>query len=156
MIALAGGSGNIINPDGSLVLIAILFIVFVFLLNRILFKPIGAILDQRENLTEGARAEARAAARQHENRLDEYESRITQARAQSYRFLEQQRSSAIQERIRIIYEAKQRAAAELASAKEEISRQAAEAKGKLEGEARLISQQISRSLLGRTVGGSGD
>lgn len=156
MIALAGGSGNIISPDGSLVLIVILFIIFVFLLNRVLFKPVGRILDERENLTDGARAEARAAARQHQNRLDDYESRITQARAQSFRFLEQRRASAIQERIRIIDEAKHRAAEELASAKEEIARQAAEAKAMLEGEARFLSQQISRSLLGRTVGGSGD
>lgn len=156
MIALAGGGGNIINPDGSLVLIIIFFVIFVFLLNRILFEPVGRILDEREKLTDGARAEARAATRQHQNRLYDYESRIRQARAEGFRFQEQQRASAIQERNRIIAEAKERAAEELASAKAEIARQAAEAKAALGNESRLLAQQISRNLLGRTVGGIGD
>lgn len=156
VFALAEGSGQIINPDGSLVLIAILFLIFVFLLNRVLFKPIGRVLDEREVLTDGAKAEARAAARQYQNRLNQYESGIRQARAESYRYLEQQRATALQERGRMIDEAKARAGDELVRAKAEVNRQAAGARSALESEARQIAGRISQNVLGRTVGGTGD
>lgn len=147
------GEGNLIAPDGWLVFILILFIIFVFVLNRVLFKPIGRVLDEREVLTEGAKAEARAAARQYQNRLDDYETALRQARAESYRFLEQKRAATLEERSRRIEQAKEQAAEELDRAKAEIERQATEARTALEREARLIAEQVSRSVLGRTVGG---
>jgi F-type H+-transporting ATPase subunit b len=155
VFALAGG-GDVINPDGSLVLIALLFIIFVFLLNRVLFKPIGRVLDERNTLTEGARAEARAAARRYQDRLNDYESGIRQARGESYRYLEQQRAVAVEERARIIEDAKKQAADELEKAKAEIARQAANARSALEAEARLVAGRVTQSVLGRTVGGGGD
>jgi F-type H+-transporting ATPase subunit b len=157
-LLLAGGAGgsSLITPDGSLVLILILFIVFVFVLNRVLFKPVGRVLDERANLTEGAMAEARAAVRQSENRLETYESALRQARGESYRFLEQKRAAAMEEREGIIQAAKQRAAEELDRAKSEIASQAAGARTSLEREAAGIARQIAYGVLGRTVGGGGD
>jgi F-type H+-transporting ATPase subunit b len=155
MLSAGAGGSELITPDGSLVFILILFIVFVFVLNRVLFRPVGKVLDERETLTEGAKAEARAAAGRYDSRLAEYEAAVRQARADSYRFLEQQRAAALEERNRVIEAAKQRASDELNSAKAEIAGQASQAKAALESEAREIARQISQNLLGRTVGGGG-
>lgn len=154
--AFAEGGGNIISPDGSLVFVLILFLVFVFVLNRILFRPISRVLDERETLTEGAANEARAARRRYEARLAEYEATIRQARAESYRRLEQERAAALDERRRLIEEAKQHANEEIGRAKQEIERQVATARAALESESRQIAERISRTVLGRTVGGGAD
>src|SRR5215471_9108117 len=132
MLALEEGSGNLISPDGSLVFIIILYIIFVFLLNRILFKPVGLILDQRDTLTVGAKAEARAAARRYQVQAMDYESGLRQARAESYRFLEEKRATALQERDGLVQEAKQSAQKEIERAKAEIARQSSEARAQLE------------------------
>src|SRR5260370_42346295 len=87
-LALEEGGGTLISPDGSLVFIFILFIVFVFVLHRILFKPVGLVLVQRETLTEAAKAQARAAARRSQVQLMDYESGLRQPRVDTYRFLE--------------------------------------------------------------------
>ena len=144
-LAFAEGEGNIIQPDGSLIFVLVLFIIFVFVLNRILFKPIGRVLDERETLTEGARTEARAATRRYQTELADYEARIRQARAESYKQLEQQRAAALEERRQLIEQAKT-----------EIAGQAVSARASLEVEARQIAAQISRTVLGRTVGGGAD
>ena len=155
-LAFAEGERNIINPDASLLFIIALFMLFVFVMNRLLFRPIGRVLDERQTLTEGATNEARAAARRYQARLAEYETTIRQARAESYRRLEQDRAAALEERRRLIEDAKQKASGEIEQAKSEIKQQADGARLALETESREIAATISRTVLGRTVGGGAD
>lgn len=155
-LAFAEGGGNIISPDGSLVVVLVLFLIFVFVLNRILFRPIGRVLDERQTLIEGSANEARAARRRYEARLAEYEATIRQARAESYRRAEQARNAALDERRRLIEEAKEYARKQIESAKREIEQQVAQARAALESEVREIAQRISQTVLGRTVGGGAD
>ncbi len=155
-LAFAEGGGNIISPDGSLVFVLILFLSLVFVLNRILFRPIGRVLDERQTLTEGAANEARAARRTYDARLAEYEATVRQARAESYKRFEQERAAALEERRHLIDEAKQRAHEQIELAKREIEQQVVQARAALESESRQIAERISRTVLGRTVGGGGD
>jgi F-type H+-transporting ATPase subunit b len=155
-LAFAEGGGDIINPDGSLLFIIALFLFFVFVMNRLLFKPVARVLDERQTLTEGATNEARAAARRYQSRLAEYEASIRQARAESYRRLEQERAVALEERRRLIEDAKQKASGEIEQAKSEIKQQAEGARAALDTESRQIAAAISRTILGRTVGGGAD
>ena len=155
-LAFAEGGGNIINPDGSLVFVLILFIILVFVLNRILFKPIGRVLDERQTLTDGATNEARAARRTYDSRLAEYEATIRQARSESYKRSEQERAAAVEERRHLIDEAKLHAHGQIERAKQEIEEQVVLARAALESESRQIAERISRTVLGRTVGGGAD
>ena len=155
-LAFAEGGSNIIQPDGSLVFVLILFLLFVFVMNRLLFRPVSRVLDERQTLTVGATNDARAAARRYESKLEEYEATIRQARVVSYKKLEQDRAVALDERRQVIEAAKQQTAAEIAGAKAEIERQAAAARAALEVESRQIAEKISRTILGRTVGGGAD
>ena len=155
LVLAAEGSGNIINPDGSLVVIFLLFLIFVFILNRILFKPVSRVLDQREQLTEGARAEARAAAGRLKTKLADYEESIRQARAESYRFLEQRRAAAVARRSQHIEETRSNAHSEIEAAKTAIARQAALARAALEPDAAQIAGSITRTVLGHAAGGGG-
>lgn len=155
-LALAEGEGNIISPDGSLVFVLILFLLFVFTLNRLLFRPIGRVLDERETRVKGDTNEARAAARFSEIRLSEYEGSIRAARTDGYRRIEQERARALQERQRVLEEAKQSASTQIESAKKDIDRQAAAARAQLESETRNVAERISRVILGRAHGGGGD
>jgi F-type H+-transporting ATPase subunit b len=155
-LAFAEGGDNIISPDVSLVAVLALFIIFVFLMNRLLFKPVGRVLDERQTLTEGATHEARAATRRYHATLADYEATIRQARADSYRKSEQRRAGALDERRQLIEQAKREAGAQIEGARTEIERQAGEARTALEVESRQIAERISRTVLGRTVGGGAD
>ena len=156
VVLAAEGTGNIINPDGSLVVILFLFLFFVFFLNRIFFKPIGRILDERERLTEGARVEARAAVGQFKRKLADYEEQIRLARGESYRFLEQHRAEALARRGQRVEEARQAAASSIEQAKGDIARQTEQARASLAAEASQIAGSIAQTVLGRAVSGGGD
>ena len=156
MPAFAESGGNIISPDGSLIFILILFLIFVFVLNRLLFRPISRVLDERQTLIEGSANQARASRRRYDAKLAEYESTIRQARADGYRRVEQERAAALEHRRGVIEDAKQQAHELIANARQEIEKQAAQARIALESEGRQIAQRISRTILGRTVGGGAD
>ena len=156
IVAFAENPGDIISPDGSLVLVLVLFLILVFVLNRILFRPIGRVLDERQTLTEGAANKARAVRRSYEARLAEYEATIRQAHAESYKHSEQVRAAAVEERRRLIDEAKLQSHEQIERAKSEIEEQAVQARAALESESRQIAERISRTILGRTVGGGAD
>lgn len=152
-IALASGEENIIQPNITLVYVLILFLIFVFVLNQILFKPISKVLAERESLTEGAAAEARAAARQYQTRLANYEETIRQARAETYRRLEQSRKAALEDRQKLIDAARAQSESDISVAREQIAAEAVAARVELDQESRQIAEQISRTILGRAVGG---
>ena len=156
VLAFAEGGSNIINPDGSLVFVLLLFLLFVFVMNRLLFRPISRILDQRQTLTVGAAHDARAAARRYEMRLGEYEATIRQARAESYKQLETRRAAALEARHQVVEAAKQQTTEEINQAKAEIGRQTEQARTLLATESEQIAENISRTILGRTVGGGAD
>jgi F-type H+-transporting ATPase subunit b len=151
-LALQGGS-SLISPDGSLIIGFLLFLLFCLVMNRLLFKPIGHVLDQRTRLTDGARAEARAALRVHDAKLAEYESRLRQARAESYRFLEHERNLALKERGDLLEGAKRSAASAIEQAKDDLASQVVQARSALEGDAGRLAADISKAVLGRTVDG---
>jgi F-type H+-transporting ATPase subunit b len=153
-LAFAEGGGNIISPDGSLVLVLILFIIFVFVLNRILLRPVGRVLDERQTRPYGAANDARAARRRYEAKLAEYETTIRQARAEGYRRSEQERAGALEERRKLIEAAKQNTNEQITHARSEIAQQVAQARTALASESRQIADRISRTVLGRTVGGA--
>ena len=152
VLALEGG-GNLINPDGSLVFIFFLFLIFVFILNKVLFKPIGRVLDERASLTEGTRADAKKTLNEYRARLEAYETGIRKARSESYIYLEQQRNSALVERRLTVSEAKRHAAAEIEEARKAVAAEAEKARATLENDAREIAEKISVVVLGRTAGG---
>jgi len=156
VLVLAEGGENIIQPDLSLVLVLVLFLIFAFVLNKILFKPVSKVLDERHNLTVGATDEARSAVRIYQSRLADYEARIREARAQAYRQAELDRATALERRRQTIDEVKQQAARQIEEAKFNIKHQAAEALAALERDSHEIAQRISRTLLGRPVGGGAD
>jgi F-type H+-transporting ATPase subunit b len=155
-LAFAEGGGDIISPNGSLVVVLILFMLFIFVLNRLLFGPVGRVLDERDRLVEADVNQARAAGRRSERKLSEYEFAIRTARTDGYRMMERGRAKAIQERQALIDDAKKAAAADIERARAEIENQAKQARSQLEADARTVAEQISRTLLGRPVGGGGD
>jgi F-type H+-transporting ATPase subunit b len=140
-------------PDGSLLLILGLFLMLVPLVNRILFKPITHVLNERERLTTGSSTDARAIVNTVDRRLGEYEEGIRGARSEGYRAIETVRARATAERQEKIAAAREAAEARIAAARAEIAADADAARARLEADAAEIADRISATVLGRSVGG---
>jgi len=147
MILLAFAESIQLVPDGTLVLHIAIIITMVFALNRFLFRPVNRILDERERRTRGRSDEAHEIIRRVKESLLQYENSLRQARAESYRLLEQQQSEASGERQRKVVMVRKELEEEIEEQKREIQAQADDARVALEGEARRAAASISSQVL---------
>ena len=147
MILLAFAESIQLVPDGTLVLHIAIIITMVFALNRLLFRPVNRVLDEREKRTRGRSGEAHEIIGRVKESLLQYENSLRQARAESYRLLEQQQSEASGERQRKVVMVRKELEEEIEEQKREIQAQADDARVALEGEARRAAASIISQVL---------
>src|SRR5215216_6925953 len=111
-------------PDGTLLIHIVIIISMVFVLNRLLFKPVLRTLGDREARTHGRTDEARETIRRVGESLTRYENSLRQARAEGYSLLEQQRSEAHGERRLKVAEVRREVEEQIEREKDEIRAQA--------------------------------
>ena len=149
MVFLAFVESIQLVPDGTLIIHIAIIITMVFILNRVLFRPINHALDERENRTRGRSREAREIIQRVESSLIRYEDSLRKARAEGYRLLEQQQAKALDERQQKIASARKVVEEEIGQEKGRIQAQADEARTTLEDEARRVAATISSQILRR-------
>lgn len=149
MTILAFAESIQLVPDGTIVLHIAIIITMVFVLNRLLFRPINNILEEREHRTRGRSGEARETIRRVEESLTNYENSLRMARAEGYRLLEQKQAEAFGARQQKIGLVRQEVEQQIEKEKGVIRAQADEARATLEGEAERIAAGISSQILGR-------
>jgi F-type H+-transporting ATPase subunit b len=149
MIILAFAESIQLVPDGTIVLHIAIIITMVFVLNKILFKPINTVLEERERRTRGRSGEARETIRRVEENLASYENSLRKARAEGYKLLEQKQAEAFGERQQKINLVRQEVEQQIEEERGVIRAQADEARATLEGEAARIASGISSQILGR-------
>lgn len=136
-------------PDGTLVIHIAIIITMVFVLNRLLFRPIGRILSEREARTSGRTDEAHETIHRVRESLTRYESSLRQARAQGYGLLEQQQAAAYDERKQKVAVVREEVERQVEQQKGEIHAQVEQARGSLREEAEHVAVNISSNLLRR-------
>lgn len=146
--------GNLLSPDVTTLVVFVTVIVLAATLQKIFFKPVLSVLDEREQRTVGTLARVRELTSECEGRLARYEQSIRDARAENYRMLEVQRKQALEERTQALSLAKAEASRLIQQAREEIAREAEDAKQSLGRESQLMARAIIASILHRPIAGT--
>jgi F-type H+-transporting ATPase subunit b len=136
-------------PDGTLFIHIALIITMVFVLNRILFRPVGRILSEREARTHGRTDEARGTIQRVKESLSRYENSLRQARAEGYSLLEQQQAAAYEERQRKVAAVRGEVEGQVEAQRGEIHAQVEQARSTLRDEAERVAARISSQVLRR-------
>lgn len=136
-------------PDGTLLVHLLMVAVMVAILNRTLLKPINKILADREKHILGRVDEAQEMLNLREQKLNEYNSTLREARSEGYHLLEKERSQAVKEKDEKVRAFKEETNQRLAQNIETTKSEELQAKGKLEGEAEALGEMITSRVLGR-------
>lgn len=127
----------------------IFFVLLVFYLQRVLFKPLARILEQRRNATEGVREIARRAFEAADKKTTEFEHALQIARNELHQEFEVLRQKWIQEQAEVIAKARAEADEQIEDAKRQIAAEAARAQAELDSRVAQFSDQIVNSLFRR-------
>ncbi len=142
-----------INDLGALLLKAIPTVIFfLFLtayLNRVFFKPMARILEERRKATEGVRELSEKAFAAADEKASAYERALQAARAEISAENEKQRQQWLQEQAETIAKARAESEVKLVSERKVIQEEVAQAGREMESQIQPLTQSIISSLLRR-------
>lgn len=118
-------------------------------LKAVFFKPLARVLAEREEATAGARRKANEALARAEQKAAAYEESLRAARNDIYREQEEMRRTWQDEQSAQIATARVRSDAAVKDAREQLAREAQAARASLEGNVRMLADQITHTLLQR-------
>jgi F-type H+-transporting ATPase subunit b len=126
----------------------VLIILFLyFILRGLFFKPLLAVMAERDSRTLGARKAAEAAQTAAAEKVKEYQEALKQARGQVYGEQEAARKKLLDERGAQLKEARVKAAAEVSVAKLRVAGELAAARREVEATVSQLSAEIARRIL---------
>jgi F-type H+-transporting ATPase subunit b len=129
----------------------VLLILLHFYLKAMLFGPLAKILKARDALTRGARETAADSLATAERKTADYEAKLREARAEVYREQEELRRQWLVEQSQQVNAARDRHAAAVRTAKEQLTREAGDARRNLADTSGQLADQIASSILNRRV-----
>jgi F-type H+-transporting ATPase subunit b len=142
---------NVLKPDATVVVVFLTTWILVWVLDRLLFRPVNQILDERERRTRGYRAEAKAMEAESARERAQYEEAVKRARAEGYQLVEARRREALERREHLLRTVREEARERIERARRELAEQAQEARGYLEREAEELAREMVQQVLGRRV-----
>ncbi|MDJ1181081.1 F0F1 ATP synthase subunit B' [Roseofilum sp. BLCC_M91] len=145
--AAAEEGGGLFDLDGTLLVMAIQFLILAALLNQIFYKPLGNAIDERSNYIRSNLTEARERLAKAERLAQQYEEELAGARKQSQAVIAEAQAEADKIAAQNMAQAQREAQAKREQAQQEIDQQKQETLGVLEGQVDQLSRQILDKLL---------
>jgi len=138
-----------VSVDGSVIIQIINFLILIWALNAVLYKPIRRILSQRNEKISGLSSGIEQSEQDAVEKDLALKTGIKQARENGLRDKEALESDARQEETKLIEKINEKARVDLADIRERIAREVEEARLALLEEIDGYAEDISRRILGR-------
>ena len=140
-----------VSVDGSIVLQIANFLLLIWILNMVLYKPIRKILLERKEKMVGMQSDIDGSAQQVQSKEDAYADGVRQARVAGQKEKETLMQAAAEEERAIIGKINESAQAELKDVREKITQEMGTVKVALEKEIDAFANAIGQKILGRAA-----
>jgi F-type H+-transporting ATPase subunit b len=140
-----------VSVDGSIAVQIVNFLLLIWILNMVLYKPIRKILLERKAKMTGLQSDIDGSAEQVKSKEDAYAEGVRQARAAGQKEKELLMQAAEAEEKAIIGKINESAQAELKEVKKKITQEMGTVKATLEEEIDAFADAIGQKILGRVA-----
>lgn len=147
----SGGGGITVIPDGSVVIQIANFLLIIWILNFILYRPIRNILRQRKEKIEGIELSIETYNQDAKEKDDAFASGIKAARLKGLKEKETLLQAAAEEEKQMIANVNSKAQADLVEIRKKIVKDTEAAKISLQKKVDEFASDICQKILGRSV-----
>ncbi|MCK9262901.1 MAG: F0F1 ATP synthase subunit B [Deltaproteobacteria bacterium] len=127
------------------------FLLLMFILNKILYKPILKVLDEREARIAGGQEKAKELLDESQSILKSYNEKLYGAKIDAMTVKNSSRKQAVDEANEIIENARRNAETIVLDVQKEMAEEIARVKSELEPEIGVMAGTIAQQILGRKV-----
>jgi F-type H+-transporting ATPase subunit b len=149
--ASSEGGGGLINVDKSLLIQVLNFAILLFLLHRLLYKPLLAKMEERSSAIKKSLDEAQAARAEAARQQEENAARLKAAYAEAAAIREQALKEAGEEQRRLLEAARSESQRMIESAKAQLDADVRRAREELRREVSDIAVDIAEKLIRKSL-----
>ena len=140
-----------ISVDWTLGLQFLNFIILMVVLNRLLYRPLKKILEERHEKISGSHAQAKALEADIDDKMQRYQQQLSDAKIEANGERNKLKKAAAEEEAKILAEAYGKATTRLQAIKSQVAGEADNASKTLKVGAKSLAGQIATKVLGREL-----
>jgi len=141
----------LITINGTLVIQIISFLTLMFILRRIMIRPLSEVMQQRKEYINGLSGDIDDAESQMETISSQLKNRESAIRAEANDLRKKLEASGSQRAAELLAAVKEEVAALKSKTERDVSEQIAEAKKYLKAESEILANQIMENILDRRI-----
>lgn len=150
-VASAAGEGGLINLDKSIVIQVVNFLVLLFILWKLLYKPLVGLMEERTGAIKKSLDEAQAARLEAQREREEHAQKLQAAYAEARSIRETALREAAEEQRRLVDAARAEAARLVADARAEMEQDVRRARQELRTEVSDLAVNVAERLIRRSL-----
>jgi F-type H+-transporting ATPase subunit b len=147
----AGRGAGMINIDIVLLFQVVNFLVLLFILNILLYKPIRKVLAERAAEIAASKEKTVSVDQEVREKMSQYEQKLHEVKAEATEERYKMLRAAREEEAQHLEAARREAADELARIRESIEKETVQAEAFLTAQADTLSHRICEKVLGRSL-----
>jgi F-type H+-transporting ATPase subunit b len=141
----------VISLDWTLILQFFNFFVLLFFLNKLLYRPLVAIMNERRDKIESGNLRAQEIEAEVDEKMQRYQQQLSTAKSDAAQERAALRKAGQEQETEITGEAQQKAVTRIKDIREQVGKEATEAGQVLNNEAKALAGQIAAKVLGRKL-----
>ena len=140
-----------INPDITLIIQMVNFLVLLFVLNLILFRPIRNIIKQRNQIIQNFNSEITSLTDEAQNSMDRFEQKVLEAKKEGMVRVQGMKGEGEQAEAELIAATNTEVQAKIQEARQKVRSDVQEARTQLQAQVQAFSVAVTEKVLGRSI-----
>ncbi len=140
-----------INLDITLVIQMINFLILLFVLNLILFRPIRKIIKERNQIVDTFNSDIASLTDSAQESMDQFELKIQEARKEGVARVQRMKDEGEEAEVELIAATTQEVQAKIEEARNKVAADIQEARTQLQTQVQAFSVAVTEKILGRNI-----
>ena len=140
-----------INLDITLVIQMINFLLLLFVLNLILFRPIRKIIKERNQIVETFNSDIASLTGEAQASMEEFEEKLLAARKEGVGRVQSMKDEGEQAEVELIAATTQEVQAKIEEARKKVASDIQDARTELQKQVQIFSVAVTEKILGRSI-----
>lgn len=140
-----------IELNWTLLLQFVNFVVLLFILNLLLYRPLRRLMQERQQTVDGSYRKAREMEGEIATKMEHYQQRLQEAKRRGHQERTELRQGALTEENRLLVEARNTAAEQVQTIRTQVATETAGARQTLKKETQALAARVAGKVLGRSI-----
>jgi F-type H+-transporting ATPase subunit b len=127
------------------------FLILLFLLNLVLYRPIRRIIQKRNQIIDDFTTTISSMTKSAQDAMDTFAQKIREARAQGAASVQMLKDEAHEAEAKLIAEKHQEAQTRIGQVRKQLESEIQETRGKLQAQVQAFSLAVAEKILGRSI-----